>query len=73
MPLHSLLMGITSFAPERHIRMYAITIPEKACAVKSLSNHFARPQYRERSASGPRVHLLGVIVINEACKIVMIL
>ena len=36
MPLHSLLMGITSFAPERHIRMYANTIPENPDAVKGL-------------------------------------
>src|SRR5690349_9565439 len=38
MPLHSLLMGITSFAPERHIRMYANTIPENSCAVKGFAN-----------------------------------
>ena len=36
MPLHSLLMGITSFAPERHIRMYANTIPEISCSCQGL-------------------------------------
>jgi len=37
MPLRSLLMGITSFAPERHIRMYAGTIPETSTPVKAFS------------------------------------
>jgi hypothetical protein len=36
MPLRSLLMGITSFAPERHIRMYAGTIPETSNPVKAF-------------------------------------
>jgi hypothetical protein len=36
MPLRSLLMGITSFAPERHIRMYAGTIPETSTPVKAF-------------------------------------
>jgi hypothetical protein len=36
-------MGITSFAPERHVRMYANTIPENLSAVKGLESASLRP------------------------------